>query len=209
MIKPILFNTEMVRAILDGRKTVTRRVVKPQPTHEQPDSLKGSSMWWGSKMFLPPYQAGDVMWVRETWKILDVLENASARFEYLAGGEISNVISISAKRLKTVLKFLKKNGWLPSLFMPREAARIFLKVKNVRAERLQEMTVEDIEREGLYCDAPYTKDHYAYAPGMMLHWQRLWNSTVKPTDLDHYGWDANPWVWVISFERTDKPEDFA
>jgi len=207
MNKPILFNTEMVQAILEGRKTVTRRIVKPQPTHEQPDSLKGSSMWWGNKMFLPPYQTGDVMWVRETWKILDMTESASMRFEYLAGGKISDAISISANRIEKILKFLNKKGWLPSLFMPREAARIFLRVTDVRAERLQEITHEDALKEGV----PECKGYLIEKPCgcTQANFMDLWDSTIKPADLDRYGWSANPWVWVISFERAEKPEDFA
>ncbi len=98
---------------------------------------------------------------------------------------------------------LERFLWRPSIHMPREAARIFLRVKDVRVERLQEITLEGIEREGLYCDPPYTKGHFAYGPGMSIHWVKLWNSTIKQDDLPLYGWDANPWVWVIEFERVE------
>lgn len=89
--------------------------------------------------------------------------------------------------------------WRPSIHMPREAARIFLRVTDVRAERLQAISHEDAEQEGCWCgegrlSMPISK------------FANLWNSTIKKTDLPLYGWDANPWVWVIEFERVDKPE---
>jgi len=192
MNKPILFNTEMVKAILEGRNTVTRRVIKPQPTHEQPNSLKGSTMWWGNKMFAPPYSVGDILWVRETFNS-DWCDHTIYKSD---GGSARDA------------GYSEEPKWHPSIHMPKTAARIFLRVTGVRAERLQEITGKDIEREGLYCDAPYTRDHFAYAPGMMIHWRKLWNSTIKPADTDRYGWDANPYVWVISFERCEKPEGF-
>ena len=211
MNKPILFNTEMVHAILEGRKTVTRRTIKPQPTHEQPDSLKGSSMWWGNKMFLPPYQTGDVLWVRETWAHIDF------------AGEYGNGYVFKASDNG---QHWEENAydwkWHPSIHMPKAAARIFLKVKSVKAERLWEMTVEDalsegVARHGLYNEQCYAGGCYngdfetscKVCEVPINGFEKLWNSTIKPADLDRYGWNANPWVWVISFERTEKPEDFA
>lgn len=97
--------------------------------------------------------------------------------------------------------------------MPKEAARIWLKVMNVRVERLQEITDEQAKREGIqYDECPTgftwkqeTDMHNCYTTqiGAM---QALWNSTIKKSDLDRYGWDASPWVWVIEFERCEKPE---
>jgi DNA-binding MarR family transcriptional regulator len=211
MNKPILFNTEMVQAIMDGRKTVTRRIVKPQPK----EGVRSGKSACGIGLFDPsgmpvcmsPYQIGDILWVRETWKILDVMESASMRFEYLAGGKISDAISVSAGRIEKILKFLNKKGWLPSLFMPREAARIFLRVTDVRAERLQKVDIKGARSEGVTCDCLENEENRCNL-GNIGHFKHLWNSTIKPADLDRYGWNANPYVWVISFERCDKPEGF-
>jgi len=86
--------------------------------------------------------------------------------------------------------------------MPKEAARIWLKVTDVRVERLQDMTSEQISREGVEVEYPHVlngeEKRYAFST--------LWNSTIKKSDIDRYGWDANPYVWVISFERCEKPE---
>lgn len=112
--------------------------------------------------------------------------------------------------------------WKPSIHMPKEAARIWLKVTNVRVERLQEITEDQTEEEGFlftppclhmtgenYCDidGPCTSEiKYCDMGAGELFGKVLWNSTIKKSDLDSYGWDANPWVWVIEFERCEKPE---
>lgn len=208
-IKPILFNTEMVRAILDGRKTCTRRLVKPQPDekHTFPlgfvtDSTEkkdvgcfgfGIGEYGGSIQYAkPPYQPGDILYVRETWCGLPVNEAGHMRghtiYYYKADGE------------------LRPKGWrctwYPSIHMLKEAARIWLKVTDVRVERLQEITSEQISREGVEVEYPHVlngeEKRYAFST--------LWNSTIKKSDIDRYGWDANPYVWVISFERCEKPE---
>ena len=171
-IKPILFNTEMVRAILDGRKSCTRRVVKPQPTAR-----------YGVQCIKPPYQPGDILYVRETWK------RALNGYYYYEDWQRDDIADITK--------------WKPSIHMPKEAARIWLKVTDVRVERLQEITAEQIGREGVEVEYPHVlngeEKRYAFST--------LWNSTVKKSDLDRYGWDANPWVWVIEFERCEKPEE--
>ncbi len=178
--KPILFNTDMVRAILDGRKTVTRRAVKPQPLWRKPPiQQSGRPEYWANwddeKIYKSPYRPGEILYVRETWA------DWHGRYAYKA-------TSFASER------YLEKNGtesvikWRPSIHMPREAARIFLRVTDVRVERLQEMPPYDIAFEGFRKQ----KDFIA-----------LWNSTIKPSDRAIYGWDANPWVWVIEFERCE------
>lgn len=173
--KPILFNTEMVRAILDGRKTVTRRVVKNVPNrcdlrlYEIYGEIRGL-ISANSRVYevSEPYQPGDILYVRETWA-----KNADGGYFYKADGKFE-VFS-----------------WRPSIHMPKEAARILLRVTNVRAERLREITNQEAMDEGF------------------TDWNdlvRVWNSTIKPADCAKYGWGANPWVWVIKFERIDKPE---
>lgn len=179
-MKPILFNTEMVRAILDGRKTQTRRVCKGQPQ----DDGKCSPEDIGYK---PPYKPGDILWVRETWA-------------WLSAPDCGSFCIGPCKKYKEdygcfVHKASNPNfteKWKPSIHMPREAARIFLSVKDVRAERLKEMSANDAMDEGF-------TDWNEFA--------RLWDSTIKPEDIDKFGWNANPWVWVIKFERTKEDAD--
>ena len=191
-MKPMLMNTEMVKAILAGRKTVTRRLIKPQPPFDN-DSIYLRYVKDGIGRFgqgtpgnscalcdrKMPYQSGDVLYVRETW-CKGSLNGGADQYFYKADDNDFHC------------------QWRPSIHMPKEAARIFLRVTKVRAERLQEITTDDIwYKEGIpfgLCIAPY--DGFA----------RLWNSTVKKADLAKYGWDANPWVWVIEFERISKEE---
>ena len=211
MVKPILFNTEMVRAILDGRKTCTRRVIKPQPqsrlcytyASSYEDCIgkwtypnKGAHEFWGeeyklpgnikdeelSKQWNPPYCTDDILYVRETWK------NAVNGYYYYEDWQRNDIADVTK--------------WKPSIHMPKEAARIWLKVTDVRVERLQEITSEQICREGVEVEYPHVlngeEKRYAFST--------LWNNTIKKSDIDRYGWDANPWVWVIEFERCEKPE---
>lgn len=198
--KPILFSTEMVRAILDGRKTVTRRIIKPQPEARLCYAFAGSSgmpgtwgypsrdAWerWGEEYKLPeridnrdrrwtpPCKAGDILWVRETWA-KDV-----GRYMYKANYSDTEKFYMNGREIKMV--------WQPSIHMPREAARLFLRVTEVRCERLRDITIEDVRREGASVDRGFEG------------FRAIWDGTVKPADLPCSGWDANPWVWVISFE---------
>ena len=243
-IKPILFNTEMVRAILDGRKTCTRRLVKPQPDekHTYPlgfvtDSTEkkevgnfgfGINEYGVSIQYVkPPYQLGDILYVRETWQCWRAHRyEATADIRFRAGGDdvrlqFANGNTDSIDRLDYdifVHKWFSHNGeWKPSLFMPKEAARIWLKVTDVRVERLQEITEKQACMEGTdpWDEVCYENNgwHPTFSdpdsggdPNMVNGFHKLWNSTIKKSDLDRYGWDANPWVWVIEFERCEKPE---
>lgn len=206
-IKPILFNTEMVRAILDGRKTCTRRVIKPQPDekHTYPlgfvnDSTEikdigsfgfGMSEYGGLIQYAkPPYQPGDILYVRETW----CLRYDGEKYFYKADKN-------TPREEKRLIDY-NNTSWHPSIHMPKEAARIWLKVTSVRVERLQEINGDDALAEGV--------DKYIHANGTLNEDQTItsfigiWNSTIKKSDLDRYGWDANPWVWVTEFERCEK-----
>ena len=193
--KPILFNTEMVQAIMAGRKTQTRRLVKNQDgIHPRRNNI-GWLGWddgHGYRM-KPPCEAGDILWVRETW------HKDAGRYMYkanYAGGErfYRNGQEVSIR-------------WSPSIHMPKEAARIFLRVKDVRVERLQDIKNYECVDEGAVKKPNITK-----RGDLVLHnrykeeFARLWDTTIKPADLGKYGWDANPWVWVIEFERCEKPE---
>lgn len=206
-IKQILFNTKMVRAILDGRKSCTRRLVK---------FFSGENPWWtgyikdGLMLYngknepcirKAPYQPGDTLYVRETWK---KAPNGYYYYEDWQRGDIADLTK-----------------WKPSIHMPKEAARIYLKVTDVRVERLQEMKPVDVIKEGAYPDCwdclnTYgesgsqccygTEEQCSQCDEVMMEWEKLWTSTIKKSDLDSYGWSANPWVWVIEFERCEKPE---
>ena len=201
-VKPILFNTEMVRAILDGRKTCTRRIVKgfiPNDavwgytafTPKGYISCRGTfADGYGEKFFKLPYQPGDILYVRETWCALPVNEAGHMRGH--------SVYYYKADR------DLRPEGWRgnwhPSIHMPKEAARIWLKVTDVRAERLWEISADGIRNEGLSSAAVHCGDMEI----ALKEWEKLWNSTIPKKDIDRYGWQANPWVWVIEFERCKK-----
>jgi hypothetical protein len=218
-IKPILFNTEMVRAILDGRKSCTRRVIKPQPQSRLCYTYAGShngciGKWtypnrgahefWGeeyklpenikdeelSKQWNPPYQTDDILYVRETWGY-PIFLNSDKQYVFRAD-------KIAESGFKN-----DSHIWYPSTNMPKGAARIWLKVTDVRVERLQEITADSIRNEGLSSLAVHCGDIEI----ALKEWENFWNSTIKKSDLDRYGWGANPWVWVIEFERCKKPEE--
>lgn len=227
--KPILFNTEIVRAILDGRKTETRRL----PSKRIEDKWLNYEEWVtaaappGStslteKEFYeeyPPYRPGDILYVRETW----CLRFDGEKYFYKADKH-------TPREEKRLIDY-DHVSWKPSIHMPKEAARIFLKVKDVRVERLQDITEEQASSEGVPDDLDYPISK-VYCPrchgegligavGASLgymevdcpncdtaikRFKNLWNSTIKKADLDRYGWDANPWVWVIEFERIEVDE---
>lgn len=198
-IKPILFNTEMVKAILDGRKTVTRRVIKPRyrgneigfriDRNMSTEQITGVEIIddeeCGTDRYVnPPYQIGDILYVRETWaKIPGASSKGGFAYKYKASkeGDYWNRV--------------KGFKWKPSIHMPKEAARIWLKVTDVRVERLQDIM-----------DSPHGKDNQVIKEGCDYgcDFVAVWDSTIKKQDLDSYGWDANPWVFVVSFEKIEK-----
>lgn len=212
-IKPSLFNTEMVRAILDGRKTCTRRICKDANECTVPDMdfYNADRRTYAVHNFADkehteqlsiaertcPICPGDILYVRETWK------KAPNGYYYYEDWQRNDIADITK--------------WKPSVHMPKEAARIWLKVMNVRVERLQSITEEGAIREG----AEGEKCHHinvgafgctdcmntGWIEPPQVGFMQIWNSTIKKSDLDRYGWDANPWVWVIEFERCKKPEE--
>lgn len=236
-IKPILFNTEMVRAILDGRKTQTRRIVKQKygnTEFEMHTDKYGSRLieieqdvegitygtredgttWRRIRPYIepkPPYIRGDILWVRETWRTEAVWQGSCIGYEiaYKAGGK--ETFAGFPPMLPN-----EKGVWHPSIHMPRKAARIFLRVTDVRAERLHDMTDRDAEKEGIgnlyledvgFGEKDYGRISYSdskdYTGLQVEQFAHLWNSTLKKDVLPCYGWEANPWVWVIEFERTE------
>ncbi len=205
-MKPILFNTTMVRAILDGRKTVTRRVVKPQPGEELAYIWGGSNngKWSYSpynearydehrkagdwKYWAPPFHADDVLWVRETL-YYDAYAAFTQKYFYKADYE---------NKPKWVARVV------PSIHMPKEAARLFLRVTNIRVEKLQDMTIDDANKEGISLSflRAVTEGNGSTTEDYSLEtFETIWDSTIKKCDIAKYGWFANPYVWVIEFER--------
>lgn len=199
-MKPILFDTDMVCAILEGRKTVTRRVVKPQPRAIYYDGkvynddglyVVSENQNGGVEQIELPYRPGNILYVRETWNRVKKPSDSEWHYEYKASCADPNYFSDGFAAV-----------WRPSIHMPREAARIFLQVKDVRVERLQDITDDGIVRDFDFC---------AEALKIMNTQQKdvacmaLWDSTIKPSDRTIYGWEANPLVWVIEFEKILKP----
>lgn len=216
--KPILFNTEMVRAILEGRKTVTRRLIRPQPkgqlcyvfagshpgkwVYTSPSSAKA----WGidPERILPkteenreelmrywsmPYHADDVLWVRETWNCGEVWNDITKLpgpnyFRPKDPKEQPQPWWYKADREDEKVMEELHGFWRPSIHMPRAAARIFLQVKNIRVEQLQDISEEDARAEG----SMNLKD-----------FMRIWDQTSSMPESE---WNANPWVWVIEFVMT-------
>ncbi len=198
-IKPILFNTEMVRTILDGRKTCTRRVIKlPKNMGGRPVGKSGDiGFIYPGGIKRPPYQVGDVLYVRETWYYESHIENRTEGEPDLPSGRYANRYVYKADCPDYPVNIgVGEHGWKPSIHMPKEAARIRLKVTDVRVERLQDMTDDDAEAEGCF-------DYTSTALGF----PDVWDSTIKKSDIDRYSWQANPWVWVIEFKRCEKPKE--
>lgn len=237
-MKPILFNSDMVRAILAGRKTVTRRIVRPKYRRGESgwrivrNKYTGEFMYCeyydeheaSARSLTPPYRIGEILYVRETWKQAtgDPAGGGYALFDtyvYKADGKAKDDYPLDCLDIE--------KRWHPSIHMPKEAARIFLRVTEVMVERLQDMTEDDACWEG-YNGCPF--EHTIYFPegGMEICvnipgecpvdlWycnhslqegfgRDVWDNTIKPSELSIYGWDANPWVWVIEFERCEKPK---
>ena len=217
-MKPILFNTEMVRAILEGRKTVTRRVINRDIgdwcDKEKDGTLLSYENSYGD--FINPvdlcrYRVGDVLYVRETYmpagcSMCEVYEcyGSCNRPDYLYKADYNQYD----------LEEFKEDGykWKPSIHMPKAAARIFLKVTGVRVERLQDIQEDECAKEGIINVCENCQflsgecDCCTYEP-ILDEFAELWDSTIKPDQLKYYGWEANPYVWVIEFERVDKCSD--
>ena len=220
-IKPILFNTEMVRAILDGRKTCTRRIVKgfiPDDaiwgytvfTPKGYISCRGTfPVGYGEKFFKLPYQKGDILYVRETWCRYGKLDDfdhvieGTEKYYYLTDGANPTPYNCFLVQRNGYDEYKDTPVWHPSIHMPKKAARIWLKVKDVLVERLQGIDGKGCVKEGIE-EEPLKDVGEEFVKGM---YHDLWDSTIKKSDIDRYGWNANPWVWVIEFERCEKQKE--
>lgn len=213
-MKPILFNTEMVQANLNGLKSATRRVafrnedLRKFPRPDNPDAwwFRGRAYPnWDSAMRSPQgvlslckYKKGDILYVRETWDNEPVTPGGHFRpsgvWYYKADGDLRPEAW--------------RGNWHPSIHMPKEAARLFLKVTNVRVEMLQDIDEGGAKAEGAnFCNGKHVGVEEKMRRSAVERFADIWNRTIKPADIDLYGWYANPWVWVIEYERREKPED--
>lgn len=223
MIKPILFNTEMVKAILEGRKTTTRRVIKRTPSNDEPcgygfwksyeerdgrwyiKDYTHSPCWFTLEEYISrfsKYHVGDILYVRETWLAHSRGLNTLA-VKYKADDAVNEIVSFTKERFKKFFKFADQEKWQPSLFMPKEAARLFLKVTDVRIERLQDITEEQAKSEGAYMPC-YKVDTGELTSDSVTLFSVIWDGTLKKEQLELYRWNANPWVWTIDFEVVKK-----
>lgn len=219
--KPIIMTGESVRAILNGRKSMTRRVIKPQPRqldvgfwYWQPTTAMRvwvddhKSPWWRHSLDAGdgPYHAGQRLWVRETWAIF------ASSYDYEYGWEGVGIVDCGIPKTKPASRTYKviyaadgypaEEGehWKPSIFMPRWASRITLEIVSVRVERVQDISEEDAMAEGVWTASP---DMIAAGErGMNLNhigaYRQLWDSINAARG---FGWESNPFVWVLAFRR--------
>jgi hypothetical protein len=210
--KPILFSTPMVQAILEGRKTMTRRIIKSN--HESGlfavgrrksdgQITKITSLDWDecsgdvtNDIQCRYGKVGDVLWVRETWNCISYLNPDNTEYKYFYKADNGNDFS----------------KWKPSIFMPKATCRIFLEITNVKVERLQEISDEDAKSEGVEfipnMAYPQNWKDYSdeFAPPLISpqhSFISLWDSINGEES-----WEANPFVWVIEFKQIEKPENF-
>lgn len=236
--RPILMRGEMVRAILDGRKTQTRRPVKPQPANITPDLAEVLPEAWDSGFIdvkCPYGKPGDRLWVRETFAEVHPIAVTPGRFTkrlhagisgppevdyltiYRADGERPAVYYVPEYPFRSLVPTSESLGprettWTPSIHMPRLACRLVLEITDVRVERLQDISEEDAKAEGVRGfveDGCWVYEDYCLGAG-------TWNMSAKGSFASlwqsiHGGesWDANPWLWVIAFNRLTPPTNTA
>jgi len=213
-VKGIMFKPDMIKAIVEGRKTQTRRVIKPQPPSDAIDvfgwfapeiqsNKAPEGLWMEDKNGLkflqkPRYQVGEVVYIKETLY----------RHPYLdeAGYMLDQTPVFINQTIGDCLKWRWQKDILTGMFMPQEAARYFIRITDVRAERLQEISLADIYAEGCPLEKAtvFTDPESGYQlKSDAYEWfNDIWNSINKPP----YDWNNNPWVWVYSFERLNNAE---
>ncbi|KEI75908.1 hypothetical protein N486_09080 [Clostridium botulinum B2 128] len=223
----------MVEAILSGRKTTTRRIIKDVSGLDfvGTSSFDGKNFDYAAfgkgninnlfdakieKRIKGPYLPGDILWVRETWKVQS-LSNMDYRTKFLYKAKPNDKLketNVDGEMYIKLLRYECKNGWHPSIFMPKDATRIFLKVTNVRVERLQDITEEGAKSEGAAKQISYqpygtrSENNQEYAgditqhvPNYITGFAGIWDRTLGKWDDWLYSFKRNPWVWVIEFEK--------
>ncbi|MBE0152948.1 hypothetical protein FOT80_26600 [Serratia fonticola] len=217
--RPIIFNSEMVRAILDGRKTQTRRVIKPQPTLSERTGFNWNGYAYGigsshkdtirnfANCFkvCPFGQVGDQLWVRETWQLIhsEYDEDEITYAPRIPEQHDSYWQPVYEVDFKGESRETRGFPWRPSIHMPRHACRLVLEITGVRVERLGDISNDDAKAEGVTPAGellPNIPDAYLTPKGdfatAKVAFQRLWESIYGAES-----WQANPWVWVIEFRR--------
>ena len=217
---PILFSTPMVKAILNGKKTQTRRVIKAPVSDDVGEFLKQlrpcrrikyeymGDPEQGHEVSLKPYAfLGDLLYVREAWNIF-LNDKGPEHFTRLINFPANNICIDVPEEYWEWYDIKEERGYLgrPSIHLPKWASRIWLKVKDVKVEKLQDISEEDAEKEGVdflrhYPDADETLTAKEL---FMCLWDSI-NGQPRKNGQD-ISWKANPWVWVVEFERTEKPE---
>ncbi len=199
--RPIIFSAPMVRAIIDGSKSQTRRVVKPRKDVAfgcllQPHELAGE-VNAGNLENCPYGKIGDRLWVRETFHG-PLLESEEQEDEFRYSPDIYKKPGFCAYRATDTLDAIDSDGrelgWRPSIFMPRWASRILLEVTGIRVERLQEISEADCVAEGA-AGGHGSVPGYGYSATPLENYRHIWESINGPG-----AWDKNPWVWVIEFK---------
>lgn len=216
-VLPILFNSEMVRAVLDGRKTATRRTVKQAVWEDF--VCEGEKVLhyfdqkrniYESPIYKTPYQPGDILYVRETFAFIPCIDCHIGGPFVVDNSNCSKIPVIYENRdsisegcffYRADYPEPKRITWRPSIHMPKEAARIWLKVTDVRVERLHDMTLDDFLSEGVVIRPEAFNDPENAYMQARSEFARIWDSTIRKSQTD-----LNPWVWVIEFERCEKPE---
>ena len=204
-----------VRAILEGRKNTIRKICKDGNEYTVPDMdfYDADRRTYAVHNFADrehteqlstaertcPICPGDTLYIQETWGTYNKNWWESDYFLYRADYAAN---ATTYTHPDGMICNLPK--WRRAIHMPKEAARIWLKVTDVRVERLQEITSQGAWKEGARCSCLHPVPDCA---GNKTDFIKIWNSTIKKADLDCFGWDASPWVWVIDFERCEKPED--
>lgn len=221
--RPILFSAPMVRAVLEGRKTQTRRVIKPQPSAGVRDSVfvhSGLEDGHGRELRCPYGAPGDRLWVRETWAVQrfepclpherDWQELHSPTIRYLADGATQRVQGDRATGVGIYHGPVEKSR--PSIHMPRWASRITLEITDVRVHRVQNISEADAlaeginridhGREGSYYHAARTEPHPKNWCDPIDAFHELWDAI---NGMRSFGWNVNPWVWALTFTRVEQP----
>ena len=229
-VLPILFNTEMVRAIMDGRKTATRRLIKNPPHPDMPDNHNYCRMQFFVQEYLrtlhymdvikqnpfrqiryfeslAPYDKGDILYVRETWAFQEC--NVCKQIDCHKTPDIRCEDKISIEGCYIYYAdhpHPERIIWRPSIHMPKAAARLWIKVTDVQPQRLKDMTLDDFIKEGIILmPEAFNDPENAYVQARSEFIQ-LWDSTIPKRQQDIYSWASNPWVWTTEFKRCERPE---
>jgi hypothetical protein len=206
---PILFSSEMVNAVLAERKTQTRRVIKPLLRYHPNLGhfwKKDKSLSWMSKTEVAknlvtrcPYgQPGDRLWVKETWKAEELVLNGLDGIRYRADDCFRPIENNQAAAELWVVAKREGQPWRPSIYMPRWASRITLEIISVRVEKVQEISEKDAEAEGIHLLGLPEIERYNHPRKHIAAFREIWNLINAKRG---YGWDVNPWVWVIDFKK--------